>query len=330
MVTFFRLKNSLELIDGILPKTFKTKVLRKMGLKSKVIEQRCKESCHLESANMNIVVWLRIFLASLRRNGPLQLFFYLSNLNASRFIEYSKAADLLETENKGIILDLGAGYSTFQSFIKKRLFNCNCQYVTLDLNRNACKFQAEAKQGNTYQIRCDISYLPIRSTSIQSVIAISSIEHVPNDALVFQEVGRVLKTGGTTVISVPYSRRGSRTITVKRNKKLVHLLNKFRRLWSLLLNKHLNYFVEQTATDSIMKYYDDASITEVMTKNGLPVMESCHYGGEFNNFFKYVPMGWFILKDLFIGLILLKLTKISGIGVNEAKGIIFLAKKSAA
>ena len=278
-----------------------------------------------KSKNVNVFKWLQILQVSVRRNGPLQLLFYLSNLDYSRFIEYSKALDYFEKWSKGeFILDIGTGYSVFPFFIQTTLLDKNCQYVTLDLSISACKFQAETNRSNVHQIKCDMTCLPIKSTSVSCIFAISSLEHVPDDVTVFREISRVLKQKATAIISVPYSQKNARTVKMKRNEKMMFLLRRFRGLWLVLLNKHYAYFIEQTATDSIMKYYNDKSLNAVSSKQALDIEETCCW----NASFLYLPLGWFILKDLFLGMVLLKIGRSQVGNCDNASGIIFMARKS--
>lgn len=45
------------------------------------------------------MTWFKILNAAIKRNGLKQLFFYLSKLDASKFIEISKVYDLLEDDD---------------------------------------------------------------------------------------------------------------------------------------------------------------------------------------------------------------------------------------
>jgi SAM-dependent methyltransferase len=275
---------------------------------------------------MNVIEWLKILLYSLKRNGPLQLFFYLSNLDIARFIEYSKTIEYLDREDRQIILDLGTGYSILPIFLKEEKVKGGSLYVTLDLSLNSCKFQADYKDGYRLQIRGDMTHLPIRSSSVSVVIAISSVEHVPDDGLVFQEIDRILKWGGVAIISLPYSYKGSKIVIVRRARPLLFLLYKFRKVWSTVLGKHLNYFIEQIATDSVMKCYTDNDIASILSKYRLS-LERSYYYGKLRRFFRYIPKGWFVLKDLFIGLALLKIEDAFIKHNKNANGIIFKIRK---
>ena len=82
-----------------------------------------------------MLMQFKILLHALKRNSLLQLFFYLSNLDAVRFIEYSKTVEYLDKEDTQIILDLGTGHSVLPSFPGNRFLdfmhacrNCNCSH----------------------------------------------------------------------------------------------------------------------------------------------------------------------------------------------------------
>lgn len=45
-----------------------------------------------------MMTWFRILNAAIKRNGLKQLFFYLSNLDASKFIGVSNVYDLIEDD----------------------------------------------------------------------------------------------------------------------------------------------------------------------------------------------------------------------------------------
>jgi SAM-dependent methyltransferase len=49
----------------------------------------------------------------------------------------------------------------------------------------------------------DASALPLRDGSVDAVIALEMLEHVPKPAAVLKEIARVLKPGGSVIVSVP-------------------------------------------------------------------------------------------------------------------------------
>jgi len=267
----------------------------------------------------------KILLHALKRNGLLQLFLYLSNLDAVRFIEYSKTVEYLDKEDTQTILDLGTGYSVLPSFLKEGL---RSTYVTLDLSLNACKYQADYNVADMHQILSDMRHLPIKSSSISAVIAISSIEHVGtmenvDDVLIFKEIHRVMKEGGVAIVSLPYSYKCPKIVRMTHSHVLLSLLRKLRKLWLVFLGKHFYYFIEQTTADSIMKYYDDDEITDILSKYGFSLERRYYYSQKiFSGFFHLIPLGWFVLKDLLFGSILSKIDDVLMKNTKSASGLL--------
>ena len=247
-----------------------------------------------------MTLWLKILLAALQRNGWRQLFFYLSNLDVWRFMEYSKVYKYLENSDKGMILDLGGGYSTFPQLLHSN------RYVVLDLSKGACKYQT---LGKVDSVVADMCYLPFKSFSIPTLVAISSIEHVSEDAKVFKEIARVLAKDGIAIVTIPFSRSETKIEPLQHSYLLTYVLHRFKKLWRIILGEvHFNYFLEQSATDATQKYYGQQEIEEMMRRNGLSVEEYCLFGkGLIRKVFKILPQGWFVLKDLFIGWLLCEL-----------------------
>lgn len=239
--------------------------------------------------------WLKILNTAIKRNGIKQCFFYLSNLDASRFIELSKTMDFLD-ENDGFILELGSGYS----ILPEILSNSYDRYISLDLSKNACKYQ---KIKNINPVLANMCYLPFKSSSIPNIIAISSIEHVPNDYLVYEEINRVLVNNGTAIISVPFTDGEVEIKNIRHSPFLMNLLYKFNTSWRIILGeKNFNYFIEQTATDSIMKYYNEKEIRNIIRDNHLRIEKLYIFEKGLQQWvWRLVPKGWFVLKDFVLG-----------------------------
>ncbi len=279
---------------------------------------------HVERAQINSVwlgiMWARILVEAVKKNGLKQFVFYLSNLDAWRFIEFTKACEYLGNR-KGIILELGSGYS----ILPRILSNNGDLYITLDLSKNACKYQ---KSKNVAPIVADMRYLPFKRSSISNIIAISSIEHVPKDFLVFAEIRRVLKNDGISIISLPFTNKNCRIKIIKHSELLMGFLNRFKKYWRVVLgDKHINYFIEQTNTDAIMKYYTFQEIEKNINQNDL-TLEEHHMFGKYlmQLFFKNVPQGWFVIKDFIIGWFLWKIEN-SFLQGNTADSVIIKIRK---
>jgi ubiquinone/menaquinone biosynthesis C-methylase UbiE len=172
-------------------------------------------------------------------------------------------------------------------------------------------------------------YLPFKSSSIPNIIAISSIEHVPEDQLVFEEISRVLKEDGTAIISVPFTDETVEIKDIKHSTLLMNLLYIFKRFWRIVLGKeHFDYFIEQTATDSIMKYYNEEEIKGIMSKNNLGIEAIYIYEkGLQQRLWRIIPKGWFVLKDFIIGWICWKIEERLFNESKDGEGVVVKVRK---
>lgn len=280
----------------------------------------------MSSVKVNIP--LRTLVCAIKKNGLKQLFFYLSNLDTIRFIEYTKVFEFLrDISQPKAILDLGCGYSVLPELIQSQLSN---EYICLDINQAACKYQANAIK-NVSPVRANMCYLPFKSSSIPVVLAISSIEHVPDDFLVFQEISRVLAKDGIAIMSVDFSANDVKMKKIVHSRLLMHILYKFKRFWRIVLGQHLDYFIGQTSVDSIIKHYNEREISKCLTPNGLRLTDSYLYNKSIlQKFHRIFPFGWFVLKDLILGLLFWKVEDIFLKEIKDSAIIIMKVRKAAA
>src|SRR2546425_10304459 len=100
---------------------------------------------------------------------------------------------------RGRVLDLGCafGFATLQ--LARR------GYETVGVD-NSPGYIARAKRRHptgTYLL-CSADDLPLDDASFEGVLFLDVLEHVTNEAAVIQQIQRVLKPGGTLVVSVPH------------------------------------------------------------------------------------------------------------------------------
>jgi SAM-dependent methyltransferase len=266
-------------------------------------------------------MWFKILVKALKRNGWKQLIFYLSNLDVWRFIEYSTVYELV-TKNKiiGRTVELGSGYSVFPSFFSEE------DYTIIDLGEGACEYQ---RDHGTKAIVHDMTNLPFDTGSINTVIAISSIEHVPNDNAVFSEISRVLSLDGLAVISIPHTKYETKIKSLTYPKWIKKVLYDYDRFWQSILGKtQYTYFIEQINTDSIIRFYNLSELRIILETYNLDIKSYDLFGKRFSRgFFHFVPPGWLVLKDIFFGWFLNKLEKIFLHNSNVADGMILLLEK---
>lgn len=89
---------------------------------------------------------------------------------------------------KGIILDIGSG-----GYLRYRHLFGNCEsYVTLDI-----------RPRNKPSIIADAHGLPIKSSTIDTVLCAQVLEHLEEPSKVVKEFWRVLQKGGICIVTVP-------------------------------------------------------------------------------------------------------------------------------
>lgn len=65
-------------------------------------------------------------------------------------------------------------------------------------------FSCDIMPSETTHVVADIRALPFADASVSHVFAMSILQHVPNPALAFDEIARVIKPGGVFVASFPF------------------------------------------------------------------------------------------------------------------------------
>jgi len=133
-------------------------------------------------------------------------------LDIFRNIEFPITIKLLCPKKDERILDIGCGESILPSYISK---NYECIITATDIldvekiQRKFFKTTNLMGLGNRefkFKIN-DATNLSFTDETFDSVYAVSSIEHIPNDgdSRAFKEMVRVVKPGGKIVVTVPYS-----------------------------------------------------------------------------------------------------------------------------
>ncbi len=108
-----------------------------------------------------------------------------------------EAQELAKYPLKKPVLDIGCGFGEFGG-----IFFSSQVEVGLDINeQEILKAAATGKYKKT--IAADARNLPFKNNTFRTVISISTLEHIPNNAKVFKESFRVLKPGGKFYFTVP-------------------------------------------------------------------------------------------------------------------------------
>jgi len=108
----------------------------------------------------------------------------------------------LNPQKEDVILDVGCAEGFVTSYFLKAGF-----VIGLELSEDSLKI-AKQKLGadNVQFIRADATAIPIRANSIDKITVLEVLEHLPTESQqrLCREIDRVLKKGGTLIITVPY------------------------------------------------------------------------------------------------------------------------------
>jgi ubiquinone/menaquinone biosynthesis C-methylase UbiE len=96
------------------------------------------------------------------------------------------------------VLDIGCGFGEFAGVVFDKI------EMGIDINDREIK---DALQGKKYKkVRwADARELPFKDASYETVLSVSTLEHIENVEKVIQEVHRILRRDGTFIFSVPTS-----------------------------------------------------------------------------------------------------------------------------
>ncbi len=131
-------------------------------------------------------------------------------LNRSRIIQ-----NRLEEIRPGVSLDAGCGLGVYLPL----LASFSGKVFGADLIHEHLRRIPAAK--NTYRTCSSLEAPAFRSAAFDFIICIETLEHVRNDEQTIREFRRLMKSGGTLILSVPYKgfpfethgiRLGSRTV----------------------------------------------------------------------------------------------------------------------
>ena len=174
----------------------------------------------------------------------------INDFSLWRLIEYPWVTEQLRLKPGDIVLDLGTGTSSYPLMLSREGVNV----VVLELERERVRWQLRKRletsrlgDGLVYPIVADATALPIRDRAGRRVSAVSSLEHIPDDVAVGQEIGRVLADDGIAVITVPYT-RDERTHFFRGVKQ-------FRQV-------ERNAFVQEGKAGSFFRFYTDEDIAK--------------------------------------------------------------------
>jgi SAM-dependent methyltransferase len=192
------------------------------------------------------------------------------------------------------ILDVGCG----NGWAAKEFLPKGKKIFSLDISiTNPSKAKILYPSENHFGIAADSFYLPFVSESFDCVIASEIIEHVIDPEKFVKELFRVLKKGGSLIVTTPYKEKLVYYLCVHCNKKTPS-------------NAHINSF-DENKLESLYKENDLESFKFATFGNKLLIFLRTYV------ILKFFPFWLWRLKDKFFNLI-----------INKPAHIICIYKKS--
>ena len=108
--------------------------------------------------------------------------------------DQSEVIQLVQSASFGLVLDIGCADRWVEKHVRQ-----DCTYLGLD-------YLATGKTlyGSKPDVFADAACLPVKEGSVDSVILLDVLEHVSEPDETLAEVHRVLRIGGSLVVSVPF------------------------------------------------------------------------------------------------------------------------------
>jgi ubiquinone/menaquinone biosynthesis C-methylase UbiE len=107
----------------------------------------------------------------------------------------------LELGGEKKILEIGCGRGFYVNNLAK--FYPKAKIWGVDLNKTYLEKAKLGAEKNEVLMEADATKLPFENDFFDRIIASEILEHIPNDKKALEEMYRVLKTGGTAIITVP-------------------------------------------------------------------------------------------------------------------------------
>ncbi len=102
------------------------------------------------------------------------------------------------------ILDAGAGEQQFKPFCAHLVYTSQ-DFAQYDGKGDGKGIQAKSWDNNSLDIICDITKMPIDSETYDVVLCSEVLHHLPNPIEAIKEMVRVLKPGGTLILTAPFA-----------------------------------------------------------------------------------------------------------------------------
>lgn len=131
-------------------------------------------------------------------------FYYIPLIRNFYLKRFEMALDFLGEDVPGTILDLGCGSGVVFPELGKRCKTVIATDLTMDYARLSRLVQLENLSVGIFQ--SNALKVPLSNESVDRVISISLLEHVPGVFNAVHEIHRILKNDGIAIIGVPVQR----------------------------------------------------------------------------------------------------------------------------
>lgn len=160
------------------------------------------------------------------------------------------------------ILDVGCGDGFYLYLLSK--LDSSFRLTGVDTNINALNSaEANLKGKKVNLIQADVLKLPFPKATFDKIIASEVLEHVSDDPLALREIYRVLKKGGTFVLSVPHKNYPFFWDPI--NWILEHLLGIHIEsgFWAGIWNQHLRLYTEDNLQTLLRKSFKKITVSKL-------------------------------------------------------------------
>lgn len=123
------------------------------------------------------------------------------------YVEKIKKTMLDKNIHGKTLIDIGAGVGYVAIEMAKLGLDVVACDLTSEALNNIDRFRKEFNLSNIKLIRCTAEEIPIKSKSVDYVVACAILEHLLNEKKAVEEWKRILKPGGKLLLSVPLKYR---------------------------------------------------------------------------------------------------------------------------
>ncbi len=138
---------------------------------------------------------------------------------------FSQIKTILNAEDKAQILDAGSGVTFFPYCIKSKYPSTRifCADYDKDLENVYQRINASSNE-NVHFSTCDLKHLSYEDNSFDVIYCISVLEHTDDYQKILEGFHRILRPGGSLIITFDVSLDGTRDISIENGNVLLRLL----------------------------------------------------------------------------------------------------------